>query len=293
MQRFHNNSADSAFHNTADRTFDSASDNSHSHGISPDASHDVSPDASHDVSADASHDVPHNDNASFRASARAAGSFSSQVIGVDFRHPGQPEAGAIQRAAEVVKRGGLLIFPTDTVYGLGCSAFHEPALERIFSLKERPLGKPLPVLVSGLEQLTCLIRGPVSPLAKKVIREFWPGALTLIFPASDRIPDLITAGTKTIGVRMPGCQSILDLITLTRLPLAATSVNISGMPVVQEMSRLIAEWAPKVDLILVGGTGGIASTVIDLTVHPPKLLREGAISAKKLQRYLSPDPGPD
>jgi L-threonylcarbamoyladenylate synthase len=94
---------------------------------------------------------------------------------------------------------------------------------------------------------------------------------------------------------MPKCQLLLDLITRTRIPLVATSVNISGMPALQEMDRLIAEWAPKVDLILDGGPvrGGVASTVLDLTVHPPKLLREGAISAKRLQHYLNPNPGPD
>jgi len=222
------------------------------------------------------------------------GSFSSRVIKVDPCHPERP---VIQKAAAVVDGGGLLIFPTDTVYGLGCSAFHEEALERVFFMKERPAGKPLPVLVSGLEQVIDwdLIIGPVSLMAREIIQEFWPGALTLIFPASDRIPDLITGGTETIGLRMPKCQLLLDLITRTRIPLVATSVNISGMPALQEMDRLIAEWAPKVDLILDGGPvrGGVASTVLDLTVHPPKLLREGAISAKRLQHYLNPNPGPD
>jgi L-threonylcarbamoyladenylate synthase len=245
-------------------------------------------------------------NSSSSSRGSSIGNFSSRIIKVD---PCRPEASAIQRAAEVVIGGGLLIFPTDTVYGLGCSAFHEPGLERIFSMKERPAGKPLPVLVSEPDQLANLdlICGPVSPLAQEIIREFWPGALTLIFPASDRIPNLVTAGTKTIGVRMPKCRLVLDLIAHTRLPLVATSVNISGMPVLQEMSHLIAEWVPKVDLILDGGAaqGGIASTVLDLTTHPPKLLREGAISAQRLQRYLKPNlkpstgpnlkpgPGPD
>lgn len=218
--------------------------------------------------------------------------FHPRIIKVN---PCQYESSIIQRAAEVVREGGLLIFPTDTVYGLGCSAFHEPGLERIFSMKERPAGKPLPVLVSGPDQLSDLnlIGGPVSPLAQEIIQEFWPGALTLIFTASDKIPALITGGTKTIGVRMPRCQLILDLITLTRIPLVATSVNLSGMPALQEMSLLTTEWAPKVDLILDAGPvveGGIASTVLDLTLHPPKLLREGAISAKRLQRYLNPGP---
>jgi len=227
----------------------------------------------------------------------SGGNFSSRIIKVD---PRQPEASVIQRAAEVIINGGILIFPTDTVYGLGCSAFHEAGLERIFAMKERPTGKPLPALVSGPDQLPDLIGlnlicGQVSPLAQEIIREFWPGALTLIFPASDRIPNLITGGTKTIGVRMPKCQLLLDLIGLTKLPLVATSVNISGMPALQEMNHLTTEWAPKVDLILDGGIsqGGIASTVLDLTTHPPKLLREGAISVQRLQRYLNPNPGPD
>ncbi|MEW6379909.1 MAG: L-threonylcarbamoyladenylate synthase [bacterium] len=222
----------------------------------------------------------------------ASGDFSHRVIRVD---PHRPEPSSLRKAAQVIREGGLVIFPTDTLYGLGCSAFHEPCLDRIFSLKERPSAKPLPVLVSGPGQLAELIRGPVSALAHDIIQEFWPGALTLIFQAADRVLARITGGTKTIGVRMPGCQLTLDLINLARVPLAATSVNISGRPVHQEMRSMIAEWAPKVELILDAGAvqGNLASTVLDLTTHPPRLLREGAISARRLHRYLGPDPEPD
>jgi L-threonylcarbamoyladenylate synthase len=203
-------------------------------------------------------------------------------------NPQHPELSALKTASEVIRGGGIIIFPTDTIYGLGCNAFHGPALEAVFQLKTRPVHKPLPVLVNGSAQLNDLISGPLSPLAKKLIRKFWPGALTLILPASQQVPDMVTGGTHTIGVRMPDCTLILDLITLTQVPLIATSVNVSGCPASGKISKIITEWASKVDLILDGGDdeSTSASTVLDLTVHPPKIMREEAIGSQQLQPYL-------
>lgn len=199
-----------------------------------------------------------------------------------------PEFSPIQKAGEVIKRGGIIIFPTDTVYGLGCNAFHIPAIKTIFHIKERSIHKPLPVLINGPNQLAGLISGRISSLARELIEVFWPGALTLILPANERIPNLVTGGTKKIGVRMPKCKLVLDLISLTQLPLIGTSVNVSGKAMPNEMSRVIDMWECKVDLILNAGDMEkvCASTVVDLTVCPPKIVREGAIETKRLYPYF-------
>ena len=203
-------------------------------------------------------------------------------------NPQNPELPALKMASEVIRGGGIIIFPTDTIYGLGCNAFHRPALEAVFQLKSRPVHKPLPVLVNGSTQLDDLISGPLSPLAKNLIRKFWPGALTLILPAGRQVPDMVTGGTHTVGVRMPDCALILDLITLTQVPLIATSVNVSGCPASGRVDKIITEWASRADLILDGGDAetSSASTVLDLTVHPPKIMREEAIGSRQLQPYL-------
>jgi len=199
-----------------------------------------------------------------------------------------PDFSAIQKAGEVIKRGGIVIFPTDTVYGLGCSAFHIPSIKNIFRIKKRSIHKPLPVFINGPDQLAGLISGRISSLAKELIEVFWPGALTLILPANDQVPDLVTGGSKRIGVRMPQCKLVLDLISLTQLPLIGTSVNVSGKAMPNAMSRVIDKWEYKVDLILNAGDKEkvCASTVVDLTVCPPKIIREGAIGTKRLYPYF-------
>ncbi|MCL6583149.1 MAG: threonylcarbamoyl-AMP synthase [bacterium] len=225
-------------------------------------------------------------------SPEASHDFSHRVVRIDL-HSREPAK--LKMAAQIIQKGGLLIFPTDTIYGLGCSAFHEPSLERIFSIKGRPASKPLPTLVSGPSQLADLIAGQISDLAKEIIQEFWPGGLTLVFPAGEKVPAMISGGSGTIGLRMPNCQLVLDLIDLVQLPLVATSVNRSGQPGLRDINKIIAEWAPFVDLILDAGPlpDSPASTVLDLTTQPPKLLREGAVSAQRLSRYLKSEPGAD
>ena len=212
------------------------------------------------------------------------------VIKID---PQNPELSSLQKAGEVIKRGGIVIFPTDTVYGLGCNAFYEPAIKTIFSIKKRSAHKPLPVLINGPDQLAGLISGRIPPLAQELIEVFWPGALTLILPANKRLPNIVTGRAKTIGLRMPKCKLVLNLISMSCFPLIGTSVNVSGKAMSKKMSWIIAEWEPKVDLILNGGDMEkvSASTVVDLTVYPPKIVREGAIEAQQLYPYFKKNQG--
>ena len=203
-------------------------------------------------------------------------------------NPQVPEFKSLQKVGDIIKKGGIVIFPTDTVYGLGCNAFHIPALKTIFRIKKRSIHKPLPVLINNPDQLADLISGQISSLAKELIEVFWPGALTLIFPANDGIPDLVTGGTNKIGVRMPQCKLILNLISLTQLPLIGTSVNVSGKSMPSEVNEIIDTWESKVDCILNAGDMEkvCVSTVVDLTVYPPKIVREGAIEIKRLDPYF-------
>lgn len=204
-------------------------------------------------------------------------------------NPTSPDLSILQKGGEVIQGGGVFIFPTDTIYGLGCNVFNESAVKTIFKIKQRSAQNPLPVLINRIEQLSYLINEPLSEIAKNLIKNFWPGPLTLILPANSHIPESVTGGTKTIGVRMPNSPFVLSLISYTRVPLIATSVNISGQPPLNESKEIIAQWKSKVDLILDGGDvkNQLASTIIDLTVSPPHLIREEAIGAQQLQPYFT------
>ncbi|MGN6361613.1 MAG: L-threonylcarbamoyladenylate synthase [Thermomicrobiales bacterium] len=191
---------------------------------------------------------------------------------------------ALQQAAEILTRGGLVVFPTDTVYGVAARLDRPAALARLYEAKGRPSEKAIPVLVSGAEQLARLTRD-LPPGAAAFAARFWPGALTIVLPRSDTVPDLVTAGGDTVGLRMPDHPFALDLIARCGGALAVTSANRSGEPSLAEASAVAAAIGAGVDLIVDGGRapGGQSSTVVALTSAGPRVLREGPISAEALR----------
>ena len=209
---------------------------------------------------------------------------TDKIIKIDHANP-QPDL--ISEAALIIKSGGVISFPTRYLYGLGADAFNADAVGRIFKIKQRPYNKPLLVLVDKQKDLTRLVRN-VPSVATYIMESFWPGEVTIVFEAKDSLPENLTGGTDRIGVRMPEHPVALALTNSVKGPITATSANITGQDGcsrVQDLDPLIAD---KLDLILDAGPlkGGIGSTVIDVTVDPPKILREGAVSSKVILAAL-------
>jgi L-threonylcarbamoyladenylate synthase len=221
---------------------------------------------------------------------------STPVIPID---PRDPDRAVLHRAADVLARGGLVAFPTETVYGLGANALDAQAVRRIFEAKGRPAINPVIAHVSDREMLTLLV-AEWPPLAQTLAERFWPGPLTLVLPKADAVPSEVTAGGPTVAVRMPAHPVALGLIREAGVPLAAPSANRSSQLSPTRAEHVLAGLDGRIDLILDGGPtdAGIESTVLDLTTSPPTLLRPGPITVEDLQHVIGPiqmrsrDPSP-
>ncbi len=194
--------------------------------------------------------------------------------------PGRASVDAIDAAASIIADGGVVVFPTRGLYGLGGDAFNETAIDRIFNIKGRSTQKPVLVLIHEIGHLERLVKN-ITPLAQRVMSQFWPGRVTLVFYALDAVPPMLTAGTGKIGVRMTGHPVASALVRAVGGPITGTSANPAGMPgcmCLQDMDPAIIRAA---DLVLDAGwlKGGIGSTVVDVTGRLPVVLREGAVGA--------------
>jgi len=203
-------------------------------------------------------------------------------------HPTAPQRDVIELAADILRRGGLVAFPTETVYGLGACALRPECVRRIFAAKGRPSWNPLIVHVTGVAMARDLVVSDWSQTAETLARTFWPGPLTLVLPRRQHVPDEVSAGLATVAVRAPRHAVALALIDALGEPVAAPSANRF-----QELSPTSADHVHKslgdaVDLILDGGAAsvGVESTVVDLTGAHPALLRAGGISLAELQQAL-------
>ena len=195
---------------------------------------------------------------------------------------------AIKDASEIIRRNGTVIFPTETVYGLGANALSSEAAKAIFAAKGRPADNPLIVHISCIDMLLYVIGEPLSDKAKKLMDAFWPGPLTLIFKKSSAIPYEVTAGLETVGVRMPDNVIAMELIKKSGLPIAAPSANISGKPSPTKAEHVIADMNGRVDAILCGSDSriGLESTVLDLSGDIPTIFRPGGVTLEELQAVV-------
>ena len=184
---------------------------------------------------------------------------------------------AVREALAVLRAGGLVAFPTDTVYGVGSLAFDDQAIERLFKAKERAQSKAIAVLIGEIRQLS-RVAGQVTPAALRLARRFWPGALTLVVASHPDLPHNLSP-QPTIGVRMPDHAFARALLRRAG-PLATTSANLSGGANPRNAQDVLAQLVGRVELVIDGGEvpGGIPSTVVDCTQDLPKILREGAIT---------------
>ena len=205
------------------------------------------------------------------------------------------DSAKIKYAAQVIEEGGLVAFPTETVYGLGANALNKAAVEKIFMAKGRPSDNPLIVHVADKESVEKLV-SRIPEKAVKLMDTFWPGPLTLVMDKQSIVPDIITAGLNTVAVRVPSHPIALALIRAAKLPIAAPSANISGKPSPTDSKHVINDLDGKVDVIIDGGFSniGVESTVMDMVVEPPMLLRPGGITLEQLEAVIGNvqiDPG--
>ncbi len=196
-------------------------------------------------------------------------------------------AEAIREAVRILRAGGLVAFPTETVYGLGARAFNPEAIARIFAVKRRPLDNPLIVHVATDDQLHS-VTTDIPPVARKLMAAFWPGPLTLVLRRAPEIPTAVSAGLDTVAVRMPDHPLALRLIHEFGEPVAAPSANRSGRPSPTRVEHVVRELGDAVALVLDGGPCriGLESTVLDLTADPPRVLRQGAITPQMLRAVV-------
>ncbi len=199
----------------------------------------------------------------------------------------KPEVKIIQNAAVIIKNGGLVAFPTETVYGLGANAFNASAVRKIFKAKRRPADNPFIVHVSD-EKMLKLVAKEIPEKAIPLMKKFWPGPLTIVFRKKKRIPNVVTAGGDTVAVRIPSHPVALALIREAGIPIAAPSANTSTRPSPTEAKHVYEDFNGKIPLILNGGKTniGVESTVLDLTINVPTLLRKGKVTKKDIEKVI-------
>jgi L-threonylcarbamoyladenylate synthase len=185
---------------------------------------------------------------------------------------------ALRYAVDVLRYGGLVAFPTDTVYGVGALAFHHEAVMRLYTVKGRSTDKAIAVLI-GREADLADVAAALTPAARKLAEKFWPGSLTLVLPKHPRLPEAVSA-LPTVGVRMPDHMLARRLLEQTG-PMAVTSANLSGEPNSLTAADVLAQLSGRIELVLDGGRvpGGVPSTVVDCSAAVPKILREGPVTA--------------
>lgn len=193
----------------------------------------------------------------------------------------------IEKAVAILKKGGLVAFPTDTVYGLGAIVSNLSAVRRIYEVKARPLSRALPLLLAGASQAD-EVAVDISATARLLMQHFWPGALTLVLKKASWIPAIVTGGGDTVALRVPNHEVALALVKGAGMPLVGTSANLSGQPSPLTAEGVKAQLGGKIDLIIDGSPAplGMESTIIDVSVEPLRLIRERAIPRAEIEKYV-------
>ena len=193
---------------------------------------------------------------------------------------------ALAAAVHVIQEGGLVCFPTDTVYGIGAAAADDAAVRRLYAVKGRPLDKPLPLLLAEAGDAARVAE--VTPLVRALAHRFWPGALTIVMRKSPSYRSLALAGGDTVAVRVPDYEFVRRMVRDLGWPVTGTSANRAGARAAVSSAEVAFQLGEMVDLIVDGGrlSGGAESTVVDITAAPPEVLREGAVSRAEVEAVL-------
>ncbi len=185
--------------------------------------------------------------------------------------------------ANVIKSGGIVVFPTETVYGIGANGLNENAVKRLYEVKQRPFNKPISLLVNSIDMINEIAKD-ITELEYDLMRKFFPGPLTIILKKKDIVPNIVTANSNTVGVRMPANETALKLIEYAGVPIATPSANISGKPSATNLKEVMENFGEEVDYYIDGGTSkiGIASTIVQVIDEVPHILRQGSISKEEI-----------
>lgn len=194
---------------------------------------------------------------------------------------------AVLRALEVLRRGGIVVGPTDTVYGIFCDAANPEAIRKVFKIKKRLAEKALPIFVKDV--VTSRSFACIDDRKTRFLEKVWPGPVTVVFHHKEKLPRVLTGGKETIGIRIPNHPFLLDLLVRLDIPLAQTSANLSGAPPIRSAGEALAQWKKEklINLVIDGGEMPVKpSTVIDFTAHSPVVLRSGILTKEELDRLL-------
>ena len=191
----------------------------------------------------------------------------------------------VEEGISILKRGGIVAFPTDTVYGLGACASNQQAVERVYTIKERPQNMALPLLLADTSQIS-EVADTVPKVAWLLVCHFLPGALTLVLPKANSLPDIVTGGGITVAIRIPAHPIPVALAEGLGTPIVGTSANLSGKPSALTADEVYSQFGDSIDLVIDGGRcpGSRESTIVDVTGETPVILREGAIARKELKQ---------
>ena len=190
--------------------------------------------------------------------------------------------------AKIIKNGGLVIFPTETVYGIGTNGLDKNAIKKLYSVKQRPLNKPISLLVNNINMIETVAKN-ITDLEYALIQKFFPGPLTIILEKKEIVPDILTAGSNTIGIRMPANNIALKLIDYAGVPIATPSANISGKPSGTNVEDIMKDFNTKVDCFIDDGPSqiGLASTIVKVVDGVPHILRQGSISIDEINSVIN------
>jgi L-threonylcarbamoyladenylate synthase len=211
-----------------------------------------------------------------------------EILKID---PLYPEPSLIEKATGIMKRGGVIAYPTETFYGLGADATNERAIEKIYTIKGRADKKPISIIIGSAQDVD-IFAVNISEGSRKLMERFWPGGMTLVFEASPTIPEILTAETGTIGIRYSSHAIAADLARNLAGALTATSANISGKKECTSADDVIETLGDRIDALVDGGItpGGSGSTIVDVSMEPPRILREGIIPSALIDQIIRRSP---
>lgn len=191
----------------------------------------------------------------------------------------------LKEPAKIIREGGIVIFPTETVYGIGTNGLNEKAIKRLYEVKQRPINKPITLLVSDIEMINKIAKN-ITKLEYDLMNTFFPGPLTIILQKKNIIPDILTANGNTIGIRMPSGKIARKLIKYAGIPIATPSANISGKPSGTNIKDIKKDFEGKVDCFIDNGESklGIPSTIVKVVNNVPHILRKGSISEEEIKK---------
>ena len=205
---------------------------------------------------------------------------------IDFEN--ETDYSKLKEPAGIIKNGGIVIFPTETVYGIGTNGLNEEAIKELYDIKQRPLNKPISLLVNSIDMINNIAKD-ITDLEYTLIKKFFPGPLTIILKKKDVVPNIVTANLDTVGIRMPTNEIALKLIEYAGVPIATPSANISGKPSGTNPEDIMKDFDNKVDCFIDDGPSpiGLASTIVQVIDGVPHILRQGSITEEQIKAVCS------